>query len=403
MFIDDIIHKIKQKWYSRHMKVLILITKSNWGGAQRYVYDLATNLPKDQFEVEVMAGGNGVLIDKLVELGISANGQLPIGRDVNIWGDIKAFFKLVSILRIKKPDILHINSSKIGGLGALAGRLVGIKKIIFTAHGWAFNDDRTFISKYIIKTLHWITIILSHQTIAVSEALKIQMENWPFINEKITVTHNCIKTEAVFSKVNARFELAKINPAFDKFVKSNNSKDIIFIGSVGELHNVKGYEYSINGINNLVKNTNKKIVYFIIGDGEQRTHIENQIKSLGLENSVFLLGRVPDASLYMKAFDIFLMPSISEGLPYVLLEAGLAQLPIIATAVGGIPEIVDDMESGILIQAKKEKEVQHAIEYYLNHKKTMKEFGTAIQSKISKNFSIEKMIEETIKTYTQTY
>jgi glycosyltransferase involved in cell wall biosynthesis len=377
------------------MKVLILITKSNGGGAQRYVYDLATNLPKSDFEVEVMAGGGGVMIDKLTEAGIKSSGDLPIGRDINIFDDIKAFFKLVSILKQKKPDVLHVNSSKIGGLGALAGRLVGIKNIIFTAHGWAFNENRTFISKFIIKTLHWLTIFLSHRTISVSEALTSQMENWPFVKDKVSVVHNGIKNEAIFSKINARFELAKINPIFDNFTKNNQIKDLVFIGSVGELHHIKGYEYAIAGI----KKLNKKFVYLIIGDGEHRTNIENKIKELGLENSVLLLGRVPNASHYLKAFDIFLMTSLSEGLPYVLLEAGIAQLPIVATAVGGIPEVIDDMESGILIQSKKEKEILHAIEYYLNHKKTLKEFGTAIQTKIIRDFSIDKMISETIEVY----
>ena len=81
------------------MKVLILITKSNWGGAQRYVYDLATNLPKDTYDVEVMAGGNGQLIDRLLEAGIKASGDLPIGRDVKFIDDLKAFFKLIKIIR----------------------------------------------------------------------------------------------------------------------------------------------------------------------------------------------------------------------------------------------------------------------------------------------------------------
>ena len=104
------------------MKVLILITKSNWGGAQRYVYDIATHLQKDLFQVEVMAGGNGILIERLKEAGIRADGNLPIGRDVSVFKDIKAFFKLVSILRKNKPQVLHVNSSTIGGMGALAGR-----------------------------------------------------------------------------------------------------------------------------------------------------------------------------------------------------------------------------------------------------------------------------------------
>src|SRR3989344_4319967 len=97
-------------------KILILITKANWGGAQRYVFDLATRLPKNAFKVEVMSGSGGPLIDKLWEAGVSAHGDLGLGRDINFWEDVKAFFSLIKLLRQKKPDVLHLNSSKIGGL-----------------------------------------------------------------------------------------------------------------------------------------------------------------------------------------------------------------------------------------------------------------------------------------------
>lgn len=386
------------------MKVLILITKSNWGGAQRYVYDLATNLPKNDYEIEVMAGGNGVLIDKLNEAGINANGNLPIGRDISIAEDIKAFFKLISILRSKRPDILHVNSSKIGGLGALAGRIVGIKKIIFTCHGWAFNEDRDLFSKILIKSSYWIILMLSHITIAVSDTTKKQIENWPFIYKKMTVIHNGIKVQPLFSKINARYELSKSNKTFENIIKSNPEKNLILIGSVGELHKIKGYEYGLRGIKGLIDNfktlnPSKKIIYAIFGDGENRINIENDIKNLELNASVILFGNVPMASQYLKAFDLFLLPSLSEGFPYIGLEAGLASLPIVATAVGGIPEIIDDMKSGILIQPRKPKEIQHALEFFITHKRTQKESGLALQKKIAEEFSIEKMINETMKVY----
>lgn len=383
-----------------------MITKSNWGGAQRYVYDLATNLPKDQYEVEVMAGGNGVLIEKLVEAHIRAKGDLPIGRDINVLGDIRAFFKVISILREKKPDILHINSSKIGGIGALAGRLTGIKKIVFVSHGWAFNENRNIISKIIIKFLHWLTIVLAHETISVSETLKHQMRNWPKVEGKIHVIHNGIKNEAIFSKVNARAELAKISPIFKDAIKNIPEKNLMIVGSVGELHHIKGYEYAIRAFHDLIQNfkvlhPGKEIIYTIISEGEHRVRVEAEIRKMKMENSVILLGRVPSAFHYFKAFDLFLMPSLSEGLPYVLLEAGLARLPVIATAVGGIPEIIDDMKSGILIQPKKPIEIRHAIEFYLTHKKVEKEYGTALFEKVTKEFSIEKMVQETIKVYSR--
>ncbi len=382
------------------MKVLILITKSNWGGAQRYVYDIATNLPKDTYEVEVMAGGGGQLIDKLVQAGIKANGNLPIGRDVNILEDLKAFFKLLSIIKEKRPDVLHVNSSKIGGLGALAGRIMNVPKIVFTAHGWAFNENRTFISKLVIKFSYWIILLLSHTTIAVSEATKYQIRNWPFVFEKMTVIYNGIKAEPTFSKVNARLELAKLNSQLSEILKSKTIKDTCIIGSVGELHHIKGYDFAIRGIHELQKNIqNKKVLYLILGAGEEKLNIEKNIKNLGLESSIILLGNVPNAYQYLKAFDLFLIPSLSEGFPYIALESGIYSLPIISTAVGGIPEIIDDMKSGILIQPRKAKEIQFAIEFYLNHKKVQKEHAAAIHEKIIKNFSIEQMIAETIKVY----
>ena len=385
-------------------KILILITKSNWGGAQRYVYDLATSLPKDSYEIEVMAGGNGVLIEKLSLAGIKADGNLPIGRDLKLSGDIKAFFRLISILREKKPNILHVNSSKIGGLGALAGRLTGVTKIVFTVHGWAFNEDRSFFSKLLIKASYWVTLLLSHTVITVSEAAKAQIINWPLVSKKMTVVHNGIRPEAIFSKVNARTELIKLNSNLSEALKKSDPKKTILIGTIAELHPIKGYDYALRGIHNLISNNKEKkipqtIVYVIIGSGEEKARIEKTILDLGLQDNVFLLGHVENASHYLKAFDIFLLASLSEGLAYVLLEAGLASLPVLATAVGGIPEVIDDMKSGILIQSRKPKEIQHALEFYMTHKKTQKEYSTMLHKKILDDFSIEKMIRETIKIY----
>ncbi len=378
------------------MKVLILITKSGWGGANRYVYDLATNLPKNQFEVEVMAGGNGPFITALLEAGIKAEGTLPIGRDVNFFEDVKAFFKLIKILKEKTPDVLHVNSSKIGGLGALAGRVAGVPRIVFTAHGWAFNENRSIVSKFFIKFLYWIIMFLSHVTIAVSEGLKYQIRNWPAVYDKMTVIHNGIKPEAAFSRVNARNELIKMNPQFAEAVKTIAPKDLVVIGSVGELHHIKGYDYSLRAVREL----NKKVLYIILGEGEEREHLQKTIKDLELESTVIMFGFVPKAYQYLKAFDIFLLPSLSEALPYLGLEAGLAGLPIIATAVGGIPEIVDDMKSGILIQPRNSKEIKHSIEFYINHKKVQKEYGAALHTKILEKFSLNKMILETAKIFT---
>lgn len=385
-------------------KVLILITKSNWGGAQRYVFDLATRLPKDRFKVEVMAGGEGPLLDRLRAAGIAADGSLEMGRDISIFEDIAAFFRLISLLRKKKPAILHLNSSKIGGLGALAGVCARVPRIIFTAHGWAFNEDRPFYEKIAIRAAYWLTIFLSDQTITVSEMMKQQVRIWPLVSQKVAVIHNGIAAEAAFSQANARFALASLHPGLKKASQTVHGEQPVWIGTIAELHPIKGYEYAIRAIGECVKdsedrNIHKKLLYIIIGEGNERQKIAALIKELGLEEHIFLLGHIDSAAQYLKAFDLFLLASLSEGLGYVLLEAGLAQTTVVATAVGGIPEIIEDMRSGILVQPRKYHELAYALTFLIEHPAERRLYGAALKERVSKAFSLEKMVIKTEEAY----
>lgn len=386
------------------LKVLILITKSNWGGAQRYVFDLATKLPKDRFRVEVMAGGQGPLITKLMEAGIPAHGDLPIGRDVNLFQDIKAFFRLVSLIRQKRPDVLHVNSSKIAGLGSLAGRLAGVKRIIFTAHGWAFNEDRSFFQHTLIILSYWITMLMAHEAIAVSEAMRRQVRHLPWVQPKIRVIHNGIDRETGFSRANARLELSRMSAELKKAIEGVSEGSLIWVGTIAELHHVKGHKYAIAAVKESIESlkrsgSKKKIVYTIVGEGEERTNLEAMIRDAGLSDNIFLLGHAPNAAQYCKAFDIFLLASISEGLGYVLLEAGAAATPVVATAVGGIPEAIDDMSSGILVQPRNVKELAHALLFMIEHPEDRRRYGLALYDKTLKEFSLNDMVSATAFAY----
>src|SRR3989344_6929292 len=131
-------------------KVMYLITKATWGGAQRYVYDLSTNIPKSEFEPIVAYGTRGKLADELEPAGIATR-QLPsLGRDVAIVSDIKSFFEMLRIIRELKPDVVHLNSSKAAALGALAARIARAPNIIFTVHGWPFGEKRNPFTKILL-------------------------------------------------------------------------------------------------------------------------------------------------------------------------------------------------------------------------------------------------------------
>ncbi len=384
-------------------KILYLITKSNFGGAQRYVYDLATRLPKESFDVRVACGGNGVLTERLQAEGILTLIIPNLIRNVNVFQDILVFSHILSLLRKERPDIIHLNSSKIGGLGALAGRLVGVKKIIFTAHGWAWHESRSPFSRAIIKTLHWITVLLCHHVITVAEKERAEMAEMPWTKNKLIAIHNGIGAIDFIEKATARDFLITKNPALTTY------KNSLWIGAIGELHKNKGYEYLLEAFGNLARTVlAKNVPLVIIGEGEERQRLENLARTVLAKNAtasqtekVFFLGQIPDASRYLKAFDVFALTSIKEGLPYVLLEAGLAGLPVVASDIGGISEIIEDKKTGILTKSRDALVIADSLSFLLDNAHLRQSLGTALQASVTQNFPVEKMLKNTCAVYTK--
>lgn len=386
-------------------KILYIITKSNWGGAQRYVFDLASHFSKT-CDVAVISGPTGLLHDKLKEVGIRTVGIPSLQRDVNPFFDIKTFFILLRIFAQEKPDVIHLNSSKIGGIGAVAGRVYGLRgrtKIIFTAHGWAFNEERNRLSKFIIKFLHWITVLLCHQTVAVAEMTRRQLANWPFMKKSMTVIYNGISREevaALYERDTARAKLIERVPAL-----KNHSRSL-WIGTTSELHPNKGLIYLINAVNAISKlpvisptADMTPFVCVIMGEGGQRKVLEVLIAEKGCSEKIVLAGYVEGASQYARAFDILTLTSVTEAFPYALIEAGAAERAVIASAVGGIPEIIDTRRSGILVQPRNEKEIQSALSFFISHPEKREEYGKALAQKVATTFSKDDMYKKTAHMY----
>ena len=140
-------------------------------------------------------------------------------------------------------------------------------------------------------------------------------------------------------------------------------------------------------------------IVVVIGDGEERTKLEKQIQTLGLQNTVHLAGFVPDARRYLKAFDIFVLPSLKEGFPYVLLEASAAEVAIIATLVGGIPELITNEENGLLVPPGDAPMLAKAISRLANDMNLRQRFAAAGIKKVRERFSFSEMLEKTVAVY----
>ncbi|MEK7574745.1 MAG: glycosyltransferase [Patescibacteria group bacterium] len=394
------------------LKILFLITKSNFGGAQRYVFDLATHLPKEQFESVVALGGSGALKEKLETEDIETITIPGLERDIHVLKEIHVFISIFKIIRGVKPDIIHLNSSKAGALGALAARfytlflklfpLRGISrrettKVIFTVHGFAFKEKRKPMTKKIIEYVSWLTLALSHQTIVVSKDDQKKASQFLFVQSKITLIYNGIDSPTFKDRVEARKILS------DK-IGAKISEETLWVGSIAELHKNKGLEYGISALT-LIKrqgitgNKISNLAYIIIGAGEEKENLKMMIQREGLSEKIFLPGGYAGAAELLKAFDIFLLPSLKEGLPYALLEAGSAGLPTIGTNVGGISEVIHDMKSGIVVKEKRPKEIADALTFLSDNEQKRKEFGERILQTIQTEYTLDRMVKETIEVY----
>ncbi|KKS29443.1 MAG: Glycosyltransferase, group 1 family [Parcubacteria group bacterium GW2011_GWC2_42_11] len=379
----------------RKKKVLYVITKSNFGGAQRYIYDITTNLNKEVYEPVVALGGTGdrhapqgVLQHLLEEKQIRIVPVLHFMRDMSISEDIGAFFELVRIIKKEKPDVLHVTSSKAGGLGALAGRIARVPHIIFTSHGLAYDELwRPLWQRMLIWISSWCTMLLSTNTIQISEDTYRRAQRMPFLARKIVLIHNGIKPPHYMLHNDAR-----------AFLDSHHeASSVPWIGTLAELTSNKNLEILIEALA-LLHAEGISAHLWLIGAGEKYNSLIEQASKCGLLNFVHLPGYLTNASCVLQAFDVFVLPSRKEGLPYVLLEAGYASLPVVVSKIAGVRDIVTHEKNGLMVEADA-KTFATALARLLKDTTLRTSLGQALLNHVSDSFSVERMVQKTTELY----
>jgi len=380
-------------------KILYIITKSNFGGAQRYVYDLAASLPRDSYDVAVAFGGTGLsgastgsLETKLVEAGIRTIRVRHFMRDMSFVEDARAFFELLSLIRAEKPDVLHVTSSKAGALGALAGRLLRVPVIVFTSHGLAFDESwRPKWQRALIWLGTWWTMLLATASIQISRDTYERARRMPFLKKKVHLVYNGIDAPQLLSRTEAR-EVLDAACGND-----STSAEGMRVGTIAELHPNKNLGTLIRAFADIAPR-HPEASLWLMGEGEERGNLEHLAREEGVRERVHFTGYLEGAARVLPALDIFVLPSRKEGLPYVLLEAGLAGCAVIASAISGNDDIVENGISGSLIEGEPGP-LAKTLTALLTTESLRKSYGAALRERVEKLFSIEHMREETCALY----
>jgi glycosyltransferase involved in cell wall biosynthesis len=358
------------------MKILIVITHGKIGGTTNFVFWLAKGLKEKGIDVKVGFGEGEYLKEKLEKEKIDYVNFKWLKRTHNPLANLFFIFEIKNFLKKEKFDVVHFNSTNtlFGTIGAKLTKT----KTVFTFHGLSILDP--YYKKHLLlKPIYWF--VFKFLLLFVDVPVFVSKDNLEYarkikLTKKGVVIYNGIPEPDFFDREKA------IN-FFEEKLKID-LKDKFIIGSIGRLDYPKNYEFLISIFPKILK-IKEKAICMIIGDGPERKKLENLIKNLNLEDKVFLLGEIKNASQYLKGFDLFILPSRYEGLSITLIEALFAEIPIIASDVGGNKEIIDQEN---VYKLNDEKEL---LEKILNSKPSDKS--------LKENFKIETTINNYLKVY----
>lgn len=358
-------------------KILHIIHWLEQGGAEKVLYLLLKSLDADKYESIVCAFRDGPMREYIEPLGLDFN---IIEKKRKL--DVVFLMKLVCFMKKKKVDLVHCTGIPAAVYGGAAAKLAGLPLVI-SVHGRSGFETKSGIKSLYLTQKYLGKVTTISENIRDELAVEANLER-----DKIVVIHNGVEIEKVELLDKARIKR-------DEFKLAGS---FLVIGAVGTLRPVKGYEYLIRAIPLILKSVPQAKLVFI-GDGESENELKELTKNSGLQDSILFLGRRKNAQRLMNGFDVLAVPSLSEGISMVILEAMAISLPVAATKVGGNPEVVEDGVTGILVEEKNEAGLAQGLIHILRDENKRKTMGIAGLKRVKEKFSLENMARKYEEVY----
>jgi len=359
------------------MKIAYLITRMDeFGGAQVHVRDLCLFMHGQGHDVSLLSGWSGKVSDIVENQGIPYYEIEDMQRSIHPVKDWKAFRQIRSVLKEIKPDIVTCHSSKAGLLGRLAARSLGIP-VIFTAHGWAFTDGVPTLSKLIYKVIEKIAAYFSNHIITVSEYdRQLALKNHIIGPSKISTVHNGMPYLAAES-----YKQVSAGPV-----------KILMVARVGPQKDHARLIRALWGCTDLDWELD------LVGGGDD-LELRQMVKHMEMDDRINFLGERLDVPQLMQQTDLFALISNWEGLPLTIIEAMRAGLPVLASDVGGVSELVAHRKTGILVPPGSDEFLLKELRKILSDKLTLMDMGQAGRKRYEEEFTFSTMAQKTLSVY----
>jgi len=359
------------------MNILFLTTHLNTGGITSYLFVLAKELVRLGHRVFVISSG-GDCVEQFTSIGIACR-QLNIRtKSEASWKIYAALPKIVKLVRAERITVIHANTRVTQVLGWCLGRLTGIP-LMTTCHGF-FKP----------RWLRRIFPAWGRAVVAISPAVKEHLvRDFQLPADKVFLVRSGISIDA--------FPLATVDKK--KLLRQQHQlTEGPVVGIIARLSDVKGHAVLIVAMSLLVAKF-PAVRLVIVGQGKMEKELRRQVADLGLEQQVVFLPIVNRTADILPLFDVFVLPSLQEGLGLSVMEAQAAGLPVVATRVGGLPSLIEDGVTGRLVAPNNPHQLAEAISDVLWDSQRATAMGLAARAFIAKEFSAARMAEETVAVY----
>jgi glycosyltransferase involved in cell wall biosynthesis len=370
---------------NRRIKVLHLISGDLWAGAEAQAEMLLSWLKRNpELEVSAIIFNEGRLSQRLKSLDIPVY-VLDERRD----NSFLLFMKVRKVLSKDRIQILHTHRYKENVIGGLASALSGVPCLVQTAHGSSepFRGIKKIKADLYDLLDRWTTISLFHKIIVVSS------QQGEMFKERLNGSRTvCIHNGVDLQKIKAK--RSRIEVRRDLGI----GEDSPLIGTAGRLVPVKGLNYLLRAAK-LMHRESPGLKVLMIGKGPERKSLEDTVSKLGIGSQVIFTGEREDVYDLISATDLLVLPSLSEGLPMVLLEALALEVPVVASAAGGIPEVITHGSTGFLVQPKEERALAEACLYLLENRAQARALAREGKKLVRTKFSAEVMAQKVFHLY----
>jgi glycosyltransferase involved in cell wall biosynthesis len=364
----------------KRLKIAVLATVTDFGGAERVVLSQIERIQNDQFDLVPIIFTVTRFTDNLFFKQLDRAGKKYYKVYVNNYkvkylNPVANIFETYRLLKKNKFDLIHTHGYRADVLGIFLARILGLPAIS-TCHGFISND----LQLTLYNRLDRFILRFARKIIVVSEAIRSSLIKSGITESSISLIQNAVNgsysVESFTENRKAKREYCGI------------TEDDFVVGYVGRLSEEKGISYLIEAMS-LLNKTGMPSKLLIIGEGPQRQELADLVKKTNIEENVIFTGFQNDIEYWLPSMDVFVLPSLTEGTPMSLLEAMAYGIPAVASAVGGVPQVIESGKSGILVPPGNPQDIKDAILLLYSNEELRNSLSKEGQKKIKLKYNIE--------------